>query len=168
MIPVIPRMKFTILTEKTPEEVCHIMEEATMVRNGLIRFSPGGPDFFGEVWDSEFEVMPILPLGVRNSFQPVIVGDIRELGNETAVDIHMRLSWHIFAFCVVWFGMTGLYFAVCLLNLIVGHPDGWKGIVSAVGYFLIVQLLARAGFYIPAKKARRRLEELFGEPVCTE
>lgn len=163
MIPVLPYMKFTIRTGKTPEEVFHIMEETTAVRDGLIHFSPDGTDFLGEVWESEFEVMPGQPFGVRNSFHPVIVGHIRAHGSGTAVDIHMRLPWDAVFFCVVWFGLTGLYFAVCFLNLIVGHLDGWKGIASAAGFILVGQLLARGGFYIPARRAKRRLEELLGD-----
>lgn len=168
MIPVIPRMKFTIQTGKSPEEVHRIMEAETAVRDGRIHFPSDGTDFLGEVGESDFKVMPRLPSGVRNSFQPVIVGHIRAQEGGAAVEIHMRLPWNVFAFCLVWFGMTGWCFAVCLLNLIMGHPEGWKGIASAAGFVIFGQLLVRAGFYIPAKSAKRRLEELMGGEVENE
>lgn len=160
MIHILPYMKFTIQTGKSPKEVHRIMATETAVRDGTIHFLPDGTDFLGEVEESDFKVVPRLAPGFRNSFQPVIVGHIRAQGSGAAVDIHMRLTWDVFAFCIVWFGLTGLWFAVCLCNLIVGHPDGWKGIASATGFVIFGQLLVRGGFYIPARKARQRLEEL--------
>lgn len=160
MIPILPYMRFTIQTGKNPEEVYRIMMAETAVRDGLIHFPPEGTDFFGEVEELDFKIMPRLPLGGRNSFQPVIVGHIRAQGSGAAVDIHMRLRGDAFVFCIVLFGLAGLCFAICLCNLIVDHPDGWKGLVSATGFVIFGQFLVRGGFYIPARKARQRLEEL--------
>ncbi|MDE5939476.1 MAG: hypothetical protein K2H37_10385 [Lachnospiraceae bacterium] len=168
MIHIFPYMKFTIRSGKTPEEVNRIMETGTAVRDGFLQYSPDGTDFVGEVWESEFEVVPRLPLGFRDSFLPVITGHIQSWGSGAAVDIHMGLRADGLIFCVVLFGMTGLYFLVSLLSLIVGQPDGWKAAVSAVGFFLFGQLIVRGGFYIPARKAKRRLEELLGEAADTD
>ncbi|MDE6406369.1 MAG: hypothetical protein K2M20_12055 [Lachnospiraceae bacterium] len=143
------------------------MEAETAVRDGLFRLSSAEGAFIGEVGEADFEVVPRLPLGFRDSFLPVIEGHIRTRGCRTAVDIHMHLRWDAFLFCVVWFGMTGVYFLVSLLNLTVSQPDGWMAAASAAGFFLFGQLLARGGFYIPARKAKQRLEELFGEAADT-
>ncbi len=163
MIHIIPRMKFTIHSRKTPWEVHRIMEAETAVQDGLFHYSPAEADFFGEVEESEFKVVQRLPACVRDSFRPVILGQIRRRGSGAAVDIRMRLSMEVLVFCVIWFGMSGLYFLICFLTLIIGRLDGWQEIVSAAAFFFFGQLLVRAGFYIPAKRARRRLEELFGE-----
>lgn len=163
MIHIIPRMKFTIHSGKTYWEVRHIMEAEIAVQDGLFHYSPAEADFFGEVEESEFKVVHRLPPFVRDSFRPVILGQIRKRGSGAAVDIRMRLSMEVLIFCVIWFGVSGMYFLICLLNFALGLMDGWQEIVSAAVFFFFGQLLARAGFYIPAKRAKRRLEELFGE-----
>lgn len=64
--------------------------------------------------------------------------------------------------------ITGMIFLAGLLAVISGQLDGWGITASAAGFILVGQLLVRAGFYIPARRAKRRLEELLGETVCTE
>lgn len=163
MIAIIPRMKFTISSRKTPEEVRLALEAETAIRDGLFHVTPDGTDFVGEVMESGFRVMPRLPAGFKDSFLPVIRGQIQVWGNRTEVDIRMRLAWFVYAFCVVWFGITGLCLLFSVVNLLMGQPDGWKATAGTAGMFLFGQLLVRGGFYIPARRAKRRLEELFGD-----
>lgn len=162
MIHFLPYWKFTIDSDKPPEEVRRIMEAETKIREGWVFYSAVDEDFIGVVEETSFEVEPKLPFGVWDSFAPMIAGQIQPQGSGAKVDIRMRLRWDAFAVSAVLSGMVGLYFAVCLLALIVGVSDGWKGGVSAAGIFLIVQLLVRAGFYLPAGMAKRKLEGLFG------
>lgn len=49
MIHILPYMKFTIQTGKSPEEVHRIMAAETAVRDGSIHFLPDGTDFLGEL-----------------------------------------------------------------------------------------------------------------------
>lgn len=159
MIALIPRMKFTICSPKTPAEVRRAIEAETAVRDGLFHVTPDGTDFVGEVGESDFHVMPRLPAGFRDSFLPVIRGVYRR----GEVDICMRLEGFVYVFCVVWFGITGVCLLLSVVNLFMGQPDGWKAAAGMAGMFLFGQLLVRGGFYIPAKRARRRLEELLGD-----
>lgn len=139
------------------------MEAETKIREGWFFLSSVDKDFIGEVEETTFEIEPKLPDCVYDNFAPVILGQIWTQGDRTEVDIRMRLRWDAFAFCMVWFGMSGLYFAVCVLALIAGTPDAWKGIAAAAGIFLLGQILARGGFYIPARMARRKLMKLLGD-----
>ncbi|MDE7247082.1 MAG: hypothetical protein K2N43_04275, partial [Lachnospiraceae bacterium] len=94
---------------------------------------------------------------------PLIGGRIRMEGSRTIVDVKMRLIWPVFGFMVVWLSIPTFSFLIGLLAMIAGVPDGWK-IVAAMGGFILCGLaLAGCGFYYPAKKARRRLEELLGD-----
>lgn len=165
MIHFMPHMEFTIDSDKTPEELRRIMEAETKIREGWwVQFPFSIPDynFIGEVEETSFKVEPILPSGIYDNFAPVILGQIWTQADRTEVDIRMRLRWDAFAFCMVWFGMSGLYFAFCVLALITGTPDAWKGIAAGAGMFLFGQLLVRVGFYLPARMARRKLEGLLG------
>lgn len=162
MIHFLPYWKFTIDSDKTPEEVCHIMEAETK-QFGVIFGPLFDSDFIGEVEETSFEV--VLPVGIFDSFEPVILGQIQPQGSGTRVDIRMRLRWSAFAASAVCFGMMGLYFVLCVLSLITGNPidsDIWKETITAAGGILFLQLIVRVGFYIPARKAKRKLEGLFG------
>ncbi len=167
MIPVIPRMKFTIQTGKSPEEVQALLRSVTDTENRW-QIVPGDKPFIGKVGETDFKFLPRLgevlfagvSVHVKDSFLPVIVGRIRGQESGTTVIVHMRLLWFVTAFLCVWFGITGMVFLAGLLAVISGKPDGWGITASAAGFILVGQLLTRAGFYIPAKSAKRKLGEL--------
>ena len=94
---------------------------------------------------------------VKDSFLPVIIGQIRGQENGTTVIVRMRLLWLVFAFLCVWFGITGMVFLAGLLAVISGQPDGWGITASAAGFILVGQLLVRGGFYILAERGKREL-----------
>lgn len=167
MISVIPRMKFTIQTGKSPEEVQALLQSVTDMENKWLAV-PGDKAFIGRVGETDFKFLPRLGevlfagviMHVKDSFLPVIVGQIRGQESGTAVIVRMRMLWFVTAFLCVWFGIAGMAFLAGLLAVISGQPDGWGITASAAGLILVGQLLARAGFYIPAKSAKRKLEEL--------
>lgn len=170
MISVIPRMKFTIQTGKSPEEVQALLQSVTDMESKW-PIVPGDKAFIGRVGETDFKFLPKLGevlfagviMHVKDSFLPVIVGQIREQENGTAVVVRMRMLWFVIAFLCVWFGITGMVFLAGLLAVISGQPDGWGITASVAGFILAGQLLVRAGFYIPAKSAKRKLEELLGD-----
>ena len=53
-------------------------------------------------------------------------------------------------------------FLMAVLLLLTGEPEGGETAASIAGFILFGQLLVRVGFYLPAKRARRKLEELLG------
>lgn len=160
---IIPRMKFQIVSAKTLWEVRGILEEETAARDGMLRFTSDGKAFRGEVGESDFKVIPRLAPYIRDDFVPVVLGTMKSENGKTVVDVKMRLNGPAYLFSVFWFGMTGFFFLMSLLSLITGEPEGWKAAASAAGFILFGQLLVRGGFYLPAKRARRKLEELLGD-----
>lgn len=170
MIHIIPRMKFIIQTGKSPEEVQALLWSVTDTQNKWL-IVPGDKAFIGKVGETDFKFLPrlgeVLFAGVvmhmKDSFLPVIIGQIRGQENGTTVIVRMRLLWFVFAFLCVWFGITGMVFLAGLLAVISGQPDGWGITASAAGFILVGQLLVRGGFYIPAKNAKRKLEDLLGD-----
>lgn len=163
MIHFLPHWKFTIDSDKSPEEVRRAIEAETKIREGWVFYPSVSEDFIGVVEETSFEVDMKLPSCVRDPFEPRILGQIQAQGSGARVDIRMRLRWDTFAVCVIGLGITGLLFAVCLLNLIMGNLEAWKGIADAAGVFLVLQVMVWVGFYIPARIAKRKLERLFGE-----
>ena len=167
MIHIIPRMKFTIQTGKSPEEVRALLRSITDTQNKWLNV-PGDKAFIGKVGETDFKFLPRLGevlfagvvMHVKDSFLPVIIGQIRGQENGTTVIVRMRLLRFVFAFLCVWFGITGMVFLAGLLAVISGQPDGWGITASTAGFILVGQLLVRGGFYIPAKSAKRKLEDL--------
>ncbi len=163
-------MKFIIQTGKSPEEVQALLRSATDTQNKWL-IVPGDKAFIGKVGETDFKFLPrlgeVLFAGVvmhmKDSFLPVIIGQIRGQENGTTVIVRMRLLWFVFAFLCVWFGITGMVFLAGLLAVISGQPVGWGITASAAGFILVGQLLVRGGFYIPAKNAKRKLEDLLGD-----
>lgn len=163
-------MKFIIQTGKSPEEVQALLWSVTDTQNKWL-IVPGDKAFIGKVGETDFKFLPrlgeVLFAGVvmhmKDSFLPVIIGQIRGQENGTTVIVRMRLLWFVFAFLCVWFGITGMVFLAGLLAVISGQPDGWGITASAAGFILVGQLLVRGGFYIPAKNAKRKLEDLLGD-----
>lgn len=167
MIHIIPHMKFIIQTGKSPEEVQALLQSVTDTENKWLTV-PGDKAFIGKVGETDFKFLPRLGevlfagiiIHVKDSFLPVIVGQIQGQESGTTVIVRMRLLWFVTVFLCVWFGITGMIFLAGLLTVISGQPDGWGITASAFGFILFGQLLAKGGFYIPAKRAKRRLEEL--------
>lgn len=161
-MPFLPRMKFQIVSHRTPEEVRALLQSATDSGRTWSAARPKSKLFVGKVGETDFKVMTVPDGFVKNSFKPVIVGRIRTEGNQTVVDVRMRLIWFVFGFMAVWFSVPVFSFLVLLLALITGNSDGWMA-VPVAALILFGQLLVRCGFYYPAKKARRKLEELLGK-----
>lgn len=162
MVHFLPHWKFTIDSDKSPEEVRRAIEAETKIREGWVFYPSVSEDFIGVVEETSFEVEMKLPVGVYDSFEPMIVGQIQPQGSGARVEIRMRLRWDVFAVYAVGLGVTGAFFVICLLDLIMGTPDAWKGIAGAGGICLALQVMVWVGFYIPAKIAKRKLERLFG------
>lgn len=163
-----PHMKFQIVSRKPPGEVRALLQSVTDSERKW--FSYPDKEFVGKIGEADFKIMPVpgdivvlgIKMHVKNSFLPVIVGRIQAEGIGTVVDVRMRLLWFVFGFMVVWFSVPVFSFLILLLALIAGDPDGWM-IVPMAAFILFGQILVKCGFYYPARKARRRLEELLGD-----
>lgn len=169
-MPFLPRMKFQIVSRKTPGEVQALLQSVTDSERKWFRFTYPDKAFVGRVGETDFRIMPVpgdivvlgIKMHVKNSFLPVIVGRIRAEGSGTVLDIRMRLLGFVFGFMVVWFSVPVLVFLISLLALITGDPDGWM-VVPMAAFILVGQIMVRCAFYYPAKKARYGLEKLLGE-----
>lgn len=164
MIPFLLYKKFSIDSDKSPEEVRCIMEAETEPLDPMVPFSSlAGTGFMGEVGETAFKVIVRPTPGVRNPAIPLILGQIRVQGNGTKVEGLIRLPWGVYVFCAFWFGGAAALYVFSVLAVIAGIPGAWEGIAATLGMFWLGQLIVRIGFHIPAGRAKRKLEELFGK-----
>ena len=93
-------MRFRIETKKTKEEVIQILRDNTSPKRiSMFSSSSGGKYFWGTISEDSFKIRRII--WYRNSFQPIIRGNIVELTSGTRVETTMRPHWFVIAFTTI-------------------------------------------------------------------
>jgi hypothetical protein len=93
-------MKFSLETTKTREEVVRLLKSKTSSKKIFwCSRSSEGNYFYGEINQNSFKIRRII--WYRNSFQPIIRGNIVELTSGTRVEITMRPHWFVIAFTTI-------------------------------------------------------------------
>lgn len=156
----LPHLECEIRSDRSAEEIHRILESVTDSRK--ITFSTDA-EFAGEIEPFAFQIVPTLRYQYyRNSFLPVIRGNVKEWENGTIVDIKMSMNLLVCVFLSVWFGMLFLFSLIGILVIITGGVEESTIFLFSFGMIMLGQLLVRRAFGGPAKKAARRLEELLG------
>lgn len=154
----IPYTRFTLKTNLTPLEAEQRLTAVVEPRR-LFRFtwSHNHQLFAGKVENGRFDINRIIHY--RNSFLPMLIGQIHSDLGQTRIDITMRLHHAVTVFLVVWL----MIFATAFLI-----PDPPLAFIFLfLGFILFFLLLFMALFNYEANKARRLLEELFQVPPDT-
>ena len=163
MIHIFPRLEYSIDSTKSPEDINTILNSVTAPKKMVFSYLsyPDNIEFIGEVNPSGFKIVSKpKPPHVKNSFIPVIVGTIRTGRGLTVINIKMRLYLFVQIFLTIWFGGAGLGVLAGFLAVFTEGMNGVSMLFATVAFFAFGQVFARTGFYFPAKRARRRLEEL--------
>jgi hypothetical protein len=162
----VPFQRMTLHSASTPEVVGARL--AKMVAAGGFQKKRPSEPFVGSIVGTHFEIERVLGtlFGVpaRNSFQPVIIGDIARVANGTEIQVRMRLQLLVAALVAIWFG--ALFFEAAPL-VWSGIRDGsWPvsleglrpyGVMVVFGYVLM-----SVAFWTDVKKARLLLAEGLG------
>jgi hypothetical protein len=104
-----PFERLTIETPLAPEEVRRRLAQVIEPKQMFRFFSRDHKPYQGSLNDDRFEVSRIIHY--RNSFLPVIKGDIRPGLGGSVVDITMHPYPFVIVFMLIWFGFTGTIFA---------------------------------------------------------
>lgn len=114
--------------------------------------------FEGTLEQKSFNIRRILHY--RNSFLPVILGTIQEKSDYTSIHVRMRLHGVVITFLVIW-----LFIVVTTLSGFVFNPAIFEDRRLSVMLFFIPLTYVISIFFFQreARKARRYLEELFGD-----
>jgi hypothetical protein len=105
-----PFEHLTIETPLAPEEVRQRLAEVVEPRRGFRSFSRNHKAYQGEFRDYQFEVTRIIHY--RNSFLPVIKGEIRQDLGGSVIDIKMYPHIFVIIFMILWFGFAGSIFFI--------------------------------------------------------
>lgn len=158
---VLPSLDETIQSNKSPDEICETLRAVTVSR-GEHGYADGRGEFIGKVDTTGFKV--ISNIRYRNSFLPVITGNIRAEGSRTVIIVKMRMHPLTSVFSVVWLSGVSFFLLIGILVICVDrNVSSLILLCTAGGMMAFGQLLIRGGFYRPARKALGRLRELFGE-----
>lgn len=158
MIYLLPYLEGSIKSEKSPEEIARILKSITDSQKSLLRRDTKA-EFTGEVTPAGFKV--VSNINYRNSFLPVIEGRVRTEEDASLIEIKMRLHPLVRVFLLFWFGMVSFFVLLGIADIIMsGFHVALRLFLPAGGLFTLAYLMVRGGFYLPARKAMERLENL--------
>ncbi len=158
-----PKLYYTIYTKKTPAEVYAILKGETAVW-GMAHYPLGEGAFVGEVGASEFKIEPKTSWFRHHFSMAVIEGSIEEEAGETVVSMKVRVPYQMHLLFPMTLCMMAWFLISSSAPLIVAVIAG----VMLCLFWLITWIQTRGWFYFDAKGAKRKLEVLFGETVCTD
>jgi hypothetical protein len=152
---IIPYEKFQIDSVLSAAEVLQQIEHRTGEKK-LFSFRPSH-EFSGHVNEREFEITK--NISYRNSFLPVIEGDVEQLSTGARVTILMRLHFAVICFMIIWF--TGVSIG-CVAVLT--HLDRFSmPMLIPFGMLIFGVLIVSGGFWFEASKQKLRLIELLSK-----
>lgn len=133
------------------------VEPEGLLKSGFIRTRAAKP-YKGEIVGNTFKIQRII--NYRNSFLPVIVGEVLPDRGGTRINIQMRLNILISAFVAAWFLFFSIGFLVlCMLFLVEPEFDPIN-LMSTFGLVLFTAVFI-AFFKYESIKAKKFLQELF-------
>ena len=138
------------------------------VRNRLANnIGPGGKTskpYEGSIVNNTFKINRII--NYRNSFLPVITGEISQDWGKTEIKIKMKPSVFTLIFMAVWLGTVGIACIVILVAAILTLPDIFQqnfspAILIPFGLFIFGYLLVTLGFKYESSTSKEFLKTLF-------
>jgi hypothetical protein len=140
----LPFDNIELLTKLSVSEVRQRIESITEPRKNFsfTMFQNRTKPYEGEVIGDSFEISRII--NYRNSFLPIIKGDISSYMGQTSVMIKMRPVIFVLVFMAVWLGAVGL---VCLAMIVAGITQLMQGVANGFSPFLLIPFLMFAFGY---------------------
>jgi hypothetical protein len=166
-VKLFPYARLTLKSSLDPDEVAARLRK--MVTEPAFSFRPPPEPFRGHLDGRRFKLtrVPERFLGVptRNSFRPVIIGNIEQASDGAVLRITMRLHALVFTFMTIWFGFL---FCVAGFLLWAGLREGFGpsvrrgqhvegpgvGLVFVGGMFALASALVNVSFWMEVRKAR--------------
>jgi hypothetical protein len=160
---ILPFESYTITTKLTPAQINEKLIGCVRI-NGARPPNNTTKEFRGTVHPFHFKIERILTY--RNSFQPVIQGQVYQGLNESTIHVTMRPFIGVIVFMCFWLGTVGI---VCSFILITALMR-WKELLQH-GFspmmlipfvlFIFGSLLCVVPFKMEAKNSKAFLENLF-------
>ena len=145
-------MKFILESRKSKEEIIQVLKDNTSPSRSV--FYRNYDEFFnGKIFEASFKIQR--NINYRNSFLPVLIGEINETDSGTRITIKTRLNLFVIVFLCVW---VGIVFLGCLITPFADFEIQFR----FIPYFMLVAgiLITILPYKYEAKKAKEKLEEL--------
>ena len=159
MILFIPYTRFSLKTYLRADEAEQRLAEHIESRKLRLGLSRDHKFFTGKIENRQFTINRIIHY--RNSFLPVIIGQIHDDLNTSRIEITMRLSYLVIGFMALFIPFWA-YMSFGYLISPVGISD-WGPFILFFGFLLLFYGISMIFFNYEANKARRYLEEIFRE-----
>jgi hypothetical protein len=156
----LPWRHYVAVSQKEPARIVAAIQNATAPRRQFWEARNSSAPFEGAVDQGRFTLSRII--SYRNSFLPVITGQIIPVPTGSQVVISMRPSWFALVFWVVWMSGVTAFLAILLL-LRRGVQNRPIGITVALGLFLFGYLLCAASFGFEARRAYQMLRNMIDD-----
>ena len=141
---------------KAIERLADKVEKEKSFRIGFYNNNYTKP-YYGTIYGSKFEINRAL--SYRNSFSPIIKGEIFTHYEGTRIKVSMKPHVHVLVFMTIWFGAV---FIACFATIAVMFTQGFNVyflIPFAMLLFGVAFLLG--GFKTESKRSRNDLKEIF-------
>lgn len=158
----LPYERLNLRTSESPEAVVTRLDK--MVAPGWFFLRNPPQPFRGTISGRHFKIARLLGtflgLRYRNSWQPVIVGEVAAMAEGTEVRIRMRLHAFVAVFTALWFAFLLSFIAISLsIALRRGFDAAVPGLLVACGMGAVAYSLVSFSFWSEVKKARALLRE---------
>lgn|GEM_PF-1491988 len=156
-----PSDSFVVKTQMSPEDIVKKMDSVVEKRSGF--HWPGRTKRFrGEVSQDGFKIRRIIYY--RNLSRPVVRGEFLPREQGTEVVVRMDLSWLANVMMTLWLIFACFFAWPPVFLLVTGRLlDSARALLPLVVPFIAL-FFHFAGFWYEARKQRKMLTELLGEP----
>jgi hypothetical protein len=155
-MPLLPYLKYEVISQKTPGEVQAALRTAVEPRR-FLRFGAGTRPFEGEVEDHTFDLQRII--GYRNSFLPRIRGTIDAIPEGSRISVTMKLHPFVLVFLMAWLGFAAVGCGALLISSLRGSGPAFGAVGPAV-MFVLGWAMAAGGFTFEERRATRLLADV--------
>lgn len=158
MKKLLPYVKYELKTDKTIDEVRDRLAANVDIRKPFFNFSYPKNMFHGKLEQNTFKISKTIKRQ-RNSFNPVIVGELKEDRESTSIRVKMRLDHAVLIFMILWLSGTGfLGVGVLIAGFLFGNFEGF--LIIPLGMFCFGVALTLIAFHAGKKKSLEALKEI--------
>lgn len=165
MKSILPFEKYTLICNLSIDEIIKRLEK-NIDLDSTPRFfgtnSSSGKPYKGKCSESTFSITRVI--NYRNSFLPLIKGELSAYLNQTRINITMRPTLPVLVFSSIWLGIVGivaLFFILAALSPPADSDITFSLALVPLGMFIFGILLITLSFNAESKKARIFLADLF-------
>ncbi|MCX6319918.1 MAG: hypothetical protein NTW29_21745 [Bacteroidetes bacterium] len=163
----LPFERFEITTRLSAGEVMNRISGKVVPKKKFRLFSfSSSPDkpYEGELSGDSFTISRIIDY--RNSFLPVISGQVTSIAGKTRIKITMRLATPVTVFMAFWLGIVGVICLVMIFAGLVHFREIFQEGISPVSFipfamFAMGSFMVSYGFKTESKKSKASLLSIF-------